>query len=407
MDRLAFISFHGCPVARLGERDSGGMNVYVLQAARELARQGHLVDVYTRYHDPSDPQVVDLGYGARVIHLKAGPYHGTKATLYQYIPEFVGNLQRFTRTEDISYNLIHSHYWLSGRVGMALRSQWEVPHVTTFHTLAKAKLNARAGESESDLRVRVEETIMKEADAVVVSTEQEMRDLARLYGSPVHNVSVVPAGVDTEAFRPTDQYEARRDLGLTERNIVLYVGRIEPLKGLDILIGALAYIEDIPDIRLVVVGGSPGTDDEMGRLKALSRELGVADHVTFTGAVNHAQLPQYYNAADVFVLPSYHESFGLVALEAMACGTPVVASRVGGLTSFVSDGVTGYLIPWHCPEPFARRIEMLLSNPTLRSIMGQAARSRALDMTWARAVDRTMNVYESVTIQSLESAAGD
>ena len=407
MDRLAFISFHGCPVARLGERDSGGMNVYVLQVARELARQGHPVDVYTRCHDPCDPQVVDLGYGSRVIHLEAGPYDGTKATLYQYIPEFVGNLQRFIQVEGISYDLIHSHYWLSGRVGMVLRSQWNVPHVTTFHTLAKAKLNARAGESESDLRVRIEETIMEEADAIVVSTNQEVQDLARLYGTSGHNVSVVPAGVDIEVFCPTDRYEARRALGLTGQNIVLYVGRIEPLKGLDILIGAVACIEDISDISLVVVGGSPGVDSEIGRLKALSHELGIADRVTFTGAVSHAKLPQYYNAADVFVLPSHHESFGLVALEAMACGTPVVASRVGGLTSFISDGLTGYLIPWRCPEPFARRIETLLLNPILRNTMGRAARSRAMDMTWTRSADRTLNVYESVAAQSLESAAGD
>ena len=407
MDRLAFVSFHGCPVARLGERDSGGMNVYVLQIARELARKGHLVDVYTRGHDPSDPQVVDLGYGARVIHLEAGPYDGMKATLYQYIPEFVGNLQNFTRTEGVSYDLIHSHYWLSGRVGMALRSQWDVPHVTTFHTLARTKLNARAGESESDLRVRVEETIMEEADSIVVSTNQEAQDLARLYGTPGHNVSVVPAGVNTEVFRPSDRYEARRDLGLTRQNVVLYVGRLEPLKGLDILIGAVACIEDISDIALVVVGGSAGADDEMGRLKALSHELGIADRVIFTGAVSHTELPQYYNAADVFVLPSHHESFGLVALEAMACGTPVVASRVGGLTSFVSDGLTGYLIPWRCPEPFARRIETLLSNPILRDTMGQAARSKAVGMSWRRSADRTMNVYESVTARSLERAAGD
>ena len=407
MDRLAFVSFHGCPVARLGERDSGGMNVYVLQVARELARKGHVVDVYTRCHDPSDPQVVDLGYGARVIHLEAGPYDGTKDSLYQYIPEFVGNLQRLTRAEGVSYDLIHSHYWLSGRVGMALRSQWAVPHVTTFHTLARTKLNARAGESESDLRVRVEGTIMEEADAIVVSTSQEAQDIARLYGTPRHKVSVVPAGVDTELFRPSDWYEARRNLGLMRRNVVLYVGRIEPLKGLDILMGAMACIEDISDISLVVVGGSPGADDEMGRLRALSRELGIADRVIFTGAVSHAELPQYYNAADVFVLPSHYESFGLVALEAMACGTPVVASRVGGLTSFISDGLTGYLIPWRCPEPFARRIETLLSNPILRNTMGQAARSRAIGMSWGRAADRTMNVYESVKARSLESAVGD
>ena len=407
MYRLAFLSFHGCPVARLGEKDSGGMNVYVLQLARELARQGHLIDVYTRYHDPNDPQIVDLGGGARTIHLKAGPYDETKETLYEYIPEFVINLQRFQRSEAVRYDLIHSHYWLSGRVGMVLSEQWNVPHVSTFHTLARAKLRARAGEDESELRLSVEENVMRRVDAIVVSTEQEKQDLVRLYRAVLRNVRVVPAGVDAELFQPADATDARRDLGLTEGKIILYVGRIEPLKGLDILISALTLMEDTSDTRLVIVGGELGKDAEIKRLKSLVRDLDLEEMVTFAGAVSHTALPDYYNAADVFVLPSYHESFGLVALEAMACGTPLVASRVSGLTSFVKEGVTGYLIPWHCPEPFAQRIEMLLSNASLRRAMGEASRARALEMTWARAANRMLDAYSSVMAQAYENVAGD
>ena len=407
MYRLAFLSFHGCPVARLGEKDSGGMNVYVLQLARELARQGHLIDVYTRYHDPNDPQIVDLGGGARIIHLKAGPYDETKETLYEYIPEFVINLQKFQPSEAVRYDLIHSHYWLSGRVGMVLSEQWNVPHVSTFHTLARAKLRARAGEDESELRLSVEENVMRSVDAIVVSTEQEKQDLVRLYRAVLRNVRVVPAGVDAELFQPADATDARRDLGLTEGKIILYVGRIEPLKGLDILISALTLMEDTSDTRLVIVGGELGKDAEIKRLKSLVRDLDLEEMVTFTGAVSHTTLPDYYNAADVFVLPSYHESFGLVALEAMACGTPLVASRVSGLTSFVKEGVTGYLIPWHCPEPFAQRIEMLLSNASLRRAMGEASRASALEMTWARAANRMLDAYSSVMAQAYESVAGD
>jgi D-inositol-3-phosphate glycosyltransferase len=407
MYRLAFLSFHGCPVARLGERDSGGMNVYVLQLARELARQGNLVDVYTRYHDQSDPQIVDLGDGARVIHLKAGPYDGMKETLHEYIPEFVGNLQKFQRSEGSRYDLIHSHYWLSGRVGMVLSSQWGVPHVSTFHTLARAKLRARAGEAESELRLRVEENVIHNVDAIVVSTEQEKQDLIRLYRAAAHNVRVVPAGVDAELFQPGDAAEARQAVGLPEGKTILYVGRVEPIKGLDILINALACLEDSSDTRLVIVGGKLGEDGEINRLRSLVRDRKLEERVTFTGAVSQATLPDYYNVADVFVLPSYHESFGLVALEAMACGTPVVASRVGGLTSFIQEGVTGYLIPWHCPEPFARRIEMLLSHTSLRRTMGEAARARALEMTWARTADQMLDVYSSITAQAFESVAGD
>ena len=379
----------------------------MLQLARELARQGNLIDVYTRYHDPSDPQIVDLGDGARVIHLKAGPYDGTKETLYEYIPEFVGNLQKLQRSEGSRYDLIHSHYWLSGRVGMVLSSQWNVPHISTFHTLARAKLRARAGEAEPELRLRVEENVMRSVDAIVVSTEQEKQDLVRLYRAALHNVRVVPAGVDADLFQPADAAEARRALGLTEGKIILYVGRIEPLKGLDILISALTLMEDTSDTRLVIVGGTLGKDAEIRGLKSLVRDLDLEEMVTFTGAVSHTALRDYYNAADVFVLPSYHESFGLVALEAMACGTPVVASRVSGLTSFVQEGVTGYLIPWHCPEPFAQRIEMLLSNASLRRTMGEASRARALEMTWARVAHRMLDVYSSVTAQAFESVAGD
>ena len=213
--------------------------------------------------------------------------------------------------------------------------------------------------------------------------------------------------MDTELFQPADATDARRVLGLAEGKIILYVGRIEPLKGLDILISALTLMEDTSDTRLVIVGGELGKDAEIKRLKSLVRDLDLEEMVTFTGAVSHTALPDYYNAADVFVLPSYHESFGLVALEAMACGTPVAASRVSGLTSFVKEGVTGYLMPWHCPEPFAQRIEMLLSNSSLRRAMGEASRARALEMTWARAANRILDVYSSVTAQAYESVAGD
>lgn len=406
MCRLALLSFHGCPVARLGEKDTGGMNVYVLQVAKEFARRGNKVDVFTRCHDPRDPQIVNLVDGARVVHLKAGPLSETKETLYQYIPEFLNNLLAFQRSEETSYDLIHSHYWLSGRVGMALSQNWKVPHVTTFHTLAKTKLQARAGESESDLRVAVERRVMDSADAIIVSTDQERDDLARLYQTSPHKVRVIPAGVDLGLFRPLDKTHARKELGLSEKKVILYVGRIEPLKGLDILLNATAMLEDTSDTRLLIVGGKPGQDKELGRLKSLAAQLGIADIVTFTGALSQTELPKYYSAADVFVLPSYSESFGLVALEAMACGTPVVVSRVGGLKTFVKDGETGYLIPWRCPEPFAQRIEVLLTNPPLREMMGKAAAAKAQQMSWGGVADSMLEFYSCLLDDTWESVTG-
>jgi D-inositol-3-phosphate glycosyltransferase len=406
MHRLALLSFHGCPVARLGEKDTGGMNVYVLQLARELASLGYRVDVYTRRHDPRDPQVVELADGARVVHLDGGPYDNAKSTLYDHIPRFINDLYSYQRSEGLEYDLVHSHYWLSAKVGTVLSERWGVPHVTTLHTTAKTKLQARAGEEETDLRISVERSALRDADAIVVSTQHEREALARLYGAPLHKVHVVSAGVDTELFRPMPKSEARRLLDVAEANVVLYVGRIEPLKGLELLLSAAALLDDIADTRLIIVGGKPAEDTELQRLKALAETLGIGDSTTFTGAVGQEDLRKYYSASDVFVLPSYYESFGLAALEAMACGTPVVVSRVGGLSSFVEEGRTGYLIPWRCPEPFAERIRTLLANPDLREAMGLVAREKSLKMTWGGVAERIAELYCRLTDTFRQLAAG-
>ena len=285
MYSLALLSLHGCPVARLGEKDTGGMNVYVLQTARALGDLGHKVDVYTRWHDPNDPQIVELGDNARVIHLKAGPCDRTKEGMFHDIPEFLAELFQFQRSEGLCYDLVHSHYWLSGSAGAALSDAWDVPHVTTFHTLARKKVQARAGEKEPEVRVDAESQIMKGVDAIVVSTEQERDDISNLYKVRPHQVQVIPPGVDTALFKPMDKARARQELGLMDKRVVLSVGRIEPLKGLDILISAMAKLEDSADTRLVIVGGKPGIDPEVERLKSLAEALGLRESVTFTGIV--------------------------------------------------------------------------------------------------------------------------
>ena len=386
------LSFHGCPFARLGEKDSGGMNVYVLQVARQLARAGNHVDIFTRCHDPDDPQVVELEDGVRLVHLRAGPLDSAKAGFYEHVPEFLANLLAFHGEMGLAYDVVHSHYWLSGPVGEVLSSRWAVPHVVTFHTLARTKKMARAGEVEPPQRALVEQRMMDKASAVVVSTEHEGDAIRSLYGRSHRNVKTIPAGVDLDLFRPMPKQAARAALGLNGDKVVLYVGRLEPLKGVDILIEALSRLDDQTGIRLMVVGGSL-EGGELPRLKSWAEQLGLGANVTFTGSVDQSKLPLYYNAADVFALPSYYESFGLVALEAMACGTPVVASRVGGLGTFVKDGLSGYLIPRRCPDPFAHRLDMLLANPALREKMGMAGRATALGMNWSRTAERLADLY--------------
>ena len=404
---LAILSFHGCPVARLGEKDTGGMNVYVLQLAREYARRGNRVDVFTRYHDPNDPKIVEIEGGARIIHLNAGPIDAAKSDLFSYIPSFLDELYAFQNEQETRYDLIHSHYWLSGMAGITLSREWGSPHVTTFHTLAKTKLRARAGERESQLRQDVEALVMSEVDGIVVSTEEERHDVVRHYQAPLGNIEVIPAGVNLDTFKPLDQAESRAELNIKEQRVLLYVGRIEPLKGIDILLSAVPMLEYGDDLRVLIVGGNPSNDRELERLKSLTVELGIADAVTFTGSVPQDTLPTYYSAADAFVLPSHSESFGLAPLEAMACGTPVVVSRVGGLKTFITSGEHGYLVPWRCPESFAQRLDVLLANPELSQTMGTAARERALSMGWGGVADRMLDYYSDLIEDSWADLAGD
>ena len=395
--RIALICYHSSPVGRLGDTKTGGMNVYVRQIAGELASRGCHVDVFTRTHDPDEPQIVPIGDGARVIHLEAGPPDAELDDLHSYTSAFSEAVSHFQRREGIRYDLIHSHYWLSGIVAIELSSLWNSPHFATFHTLARTKQRARAGELESDLRAHAEQRIIDLADTIVVSTHIEREDIARLYQVNRTPIEVIPPGVNTNLFHPADTRMARQKLNLPDKRTILYVGRIEPLKGLDILLRAVALLSDGVGANLLIVGGSLEKDAELERLNTLADNLDISDIVTFIGSVDQEQLPDYYNAADVFVLPSWYESFGLAALEAMSCGTPVVVSRVGGLTTFVEHGKTGYLVPWRCPEAFARNLETPLENPSLRKAMGSAARNKAMRLSWAAMANELLACYNHST----------
>lgn len=398
--RIALLSYHTCPLARLGGRFSGGLNVYVRESARELVRQGFTVDIFTAAHRGQGEQVSQLGPGLRLIHLPVdGAPAGevSRAALYGAYRAFAGRIHRFARSRGLAYDLVHAHYWLSGLVGLELKRAWRVPLVAMFHTLALVKHQARVGEGEPPERVEAEGRIIAGADAVVAATDQEKNLLVRLYGAPAHRVAVIPCGVNLRLFRPRDPLLARRRLGLPpDKRLVLYVGRLDPLKGLDLLLRALARLEDRGGVQLIVIGGDRSPTGERRRLESLARELGLGGTVRFVGPVAHAQLPWYFSAAAVTVVPSYHESFGLVALESLACGTPVIAARVGGLTRTVVDGLNGYLVAWHCPEAFTERLELVLGNEGLRRRLAAAARASVQAFTWPEVTRRLANLYATL-----------
>ncbi|MFQ5874266.1 MAG: glycosyltransferase [Dehalococcoidia bacterium] len=396
--KVAVISVHGCPLARLGERDTGGMNVYLLQLAKELGARGTHVDVFTRYHDPADPQVVELGPNARVVHIKAGGWYETKSSIYPLLPEFVENMVAFQRARRVSYDLFHSHYWLSGTAVSLLNQYFHLPHIASFHTLGEAKVRALPGESESEVRIQSEKSIVDRADQIIAVSTQDRNNMIDYYEAPPDKIQVIPCGIDMDFFKPFNKGRARAELGITDPKVLLYVGRVQLLKGPDLLLRAIACLEEEEKhgLRLLVVGGDKDGDVDLARLKRLAQDIGISNMVGFLGMVQQKRLSLFYSAADVCIVPSHYESFGLVAAEALACGTPVVASRVGGLMETVKDGVNGYLVSWRCPEPFAERIELLLNNEYLRNSLGAQARASVERLRWPLVADRIEALYSSV-----------
>jgi D-inositol-3-phosphate glycosyltransferase len=396
--RIAVISAHTSPLATLGGRESGGMNVYVRELSRELGARGYVIDVFTRRTSPADPAEQPFGPNARVINIDAGPPALIdKDGISAHLDAFELGVRKFVDSDGLAYDLVHSHYWMSGVAGMRLAASWRVPHVVMFHTLGEIKKRARISEHEPAIRLDAERHIAQSADRIVVASAHEKHLLTALCGADPSGIDVVPCGVDLDRFYPMDKEQARRKLGLRDgERIILFVGRIEPLKGIDILISAAAQLHDDENFQVLIVGGDARTERQVAELRAHAARLGIDHHVSFVGAVDHEALPLYYNAADVCVVPSYYESFGLVAIESMACGTPVVASRVGGLTTTISDGQTGYLIPWRCPEPFAERLELLLDNDELRASFGRAAHEAVQRFRWSNVADAVSSMYDSL-----------
>ena len=397
MERAAFITLHACPLAAPGRGKSGGMNVYVRQLASALGELGMKIDIFTREHSDVTNRVETIGSNVRVIHINVGEPDAHLDDLYDLLPDFLEQLNKFREEEGLEYDVVHSHYWLSSWVGRELSQELAIPHVVTFHTLSLIKMQSRAGEEEQSERSVIETKVIATADRIIAFSPHERDAMARLYAADANKITLVPCGVDLEVFRPLNQKAVRSSLGLNGEKILLYVGRVEPIKGLDLLVETAAQMDSEDGVRMIVVGADVNGDREMDRVRQLAREKDLEDKIDFVGQVDHDDLPLYYNAADVCVVPSYYESFGLVALESMACGTPVVATRVGGLSTIVHHGRTGYLKSWRCPEAFANSVEMIISSNGLQQSMGEAARKRAEGMGWDNAAALISVEYSALT----------
>ncbi len=404
--RICMLSVHTCPLAVLGGKETGGMNVYVREVARELARRGHTVDVFTRNQNPEVPTISHaLGPRARVIHVTAGPPHPMpKDAIADHLEQFVAEVLVYSDGQP--YDILYAHYWLSGLAGLHLRALWGSPLLQMFHTLGrmKNKIAATPAERASERRIAAEHRLVREVDHIVAGSPMDEQHLVEEYGASPEKITVIPPGVDVRHFYPRPRAQARANIGLDPNTFVmLFVGRIEPLKGIETLLRAVKILSQrccrLQDMQVLIIGGDASVppeqmDEELARLMRLCNELGLDDLVTFLGKQGQDVLPDYYSAADVVVMPSHYESFGMVALEAMACGTPVVASRVGGLLFTVIDGVTGMHARSGDPESLAEKLQWLMLDPDLRARLGRQAWHMAQQYAWPRIVDHLELLFQ-------------
>jgi D-inositol-3-phosphate glycosyltransferase len=405
--RLAVLSVHTSPLAQPGAGDGGGMNVYVRALASALARAGIECDVLTRRDHPGQADVVEIEPGFRVVHLAAGPPEAVpKHDLIDLIEPLAAATLDHLVAEDLRYDAFHANYWVSGALGHRLKHELDIPLVATFHTLARVKADAGVDDDPAQ-RARVEQETISCTDLILASTVDEREQLVELYGADRDRIEIVPPGVDHEVFSagaPTDRAAARAALDLGDRPTLLFVGRIQPLKGARLAVRTLAALDD-PRAVLLVVGGPSGPSGaaELDELHRLARELGVWDQVRFVPPQPHGRLTTFYRAADVCLVPSRTESFGLVALEAAACGTPVVAASVGGLRSLVVDGSTGFLVDGRDPMDFAGPVSRLLSDSGLATAIGANAEAGSRRYAWSITAARLRRLYADLLARELVS----
>jgi D-inositol-3-phosphate glycosyltransferase len=404
--RIATLMVHTSPLDQAGTGDAGGMNIYVCEAAQQMAALGISVDIFTRRANNDHPDIVDQGNGVRIIHLNVGPVDGVKK---EDLPALIPDLSAAFKealTSGPTYDVIHSHYWISGKVAMPVAAELNIPLVHTMHTMARVKnLNLAEGESpEPMIRVQGESQVVAAADALIANTDAEAASLVSLYEACPDNVSVVSPGVNLQMFTAgKGKLAARKELGISQSgNIISFVGRIQPHKGPEILIRSIAeMVSHSPALRgeltVMIIGGASGSSTaEVSRMRELAQWLGIDDIVKFEPPVERAALANYYRAADLVCVPSYSESFGLVALEAQACGTPVVASAVGGLRTAVADGISGVLVDGHDPRAWSSVLARLLQEPQRRILLSMGALEHASHFGWSATARGTLDIYDRV-----------
>lgn len=400
---IAMLSIHSCPIGELGTRDTGGMSVYIRELASELGKRGHRVDIYTRYHGLKHSRIIDLYENVRLMHIKAGDCDDMhKLAVYPYIKDFARVLDDFKQTEGIRYDLVHSHYWLSGLVGNFLSKWWNIPQVIMFHTLGAIKNTLKIGEPEPECRICSEKALVHACGKVIAPTIKEKQEIIKFYDAEPEAVSVIPCGVNQDLFRPVDRRKARNRLGIdNDENVILYVGRVEPLKGIDRLIRTTAWLEKRIPVKLLIVGGDDPDHPQMKQVKALVEKLEIDDCVGFAGRVDQKDLPYYYSAADALVVASLYESFGLVALEAMSCGTPVVSTEVGGMRTLVRHGETGCLVRDDTVSGMGHSILDILNHPRTYARRSQAIRNSISRFSWEHIAASMVEGYADLVFGSL------
>ena len=399
--KIAMLSIHSDPIGELGTRDTGGMSVYIRELAGELGRRKHEVDIYTRSQENEDLSITHLAENVRLIHVGIPNGHSlSKLTLYPHLPKYFQAIESFRIAENRTYDIIHSHYWLSGQLGNRAQKLWKCPHLTTFHTLGKVKNQTGTGVPEPRFRIAAEKEIIQNCQRILAPTARERDNLIRLYDAPCEKIGIVPCGVNLDLFYPDKKKTSRKKLGLNPSDtILLYIGRFDPLKGLGSLLEAITYLKNRHRLRLVVVGGDGDESSEFQAMVKKTKRLGIDKQVIFYGQTDQHNLPPFYGAADVLVMPSSYESFGMVGLEALACGRPVVSTPVGAVDSLIRRSRGGCIVADPSPRSIAAGIESVINDRTIPP--AGMIRESILDYSWSNVASTVIAEYENAISQQI------
>ncbi len=394
---IAMLCIHSSPIGKVGTKDTGGMSIYVRELARELGGQDHRVDIFTHRNTAHHPLVMDLSANVQLVHLgKPGTASLEKHALISVLSDLFDGLTSFKTARSRHYDLVHSHYWLSGPLGLWAQDIWNIPHLITFHTLGAVKNGLGMGALEPEIRVNTEQLLVDTCSRILSATDREKGQLHYYYRASLNKIGVVPCGVNLKVFVPLERSEARKRLNVgREDNVVLYVGRFDRLKGLDRLLDAVSMVRYQQKVTLLIVGGDGNGSVESMRLQSLCETLKIDDQVRFLGAIDHQNLPLYYSAADALIVPSLYESFSLVTLEALACGTPVLATNVGATDHLIQRGKTGYIIPNTHPQGLASGLQKLLSRKPDTRYSREAIRDSVRAFSWPSVASALLQEYRA------------